>query len=87
MKNYRYYSKLRPVGPGTCPKEGILKVVNFGYRAEHTPAGCPAWGYVDYDHPLSDEEAKAYDLVYCSEETRLKWSENISIEFISDEEK
>lgn len=63
----RYYSTLRPVSIGTFPKpsgNAILDIVNFDDR---TPCdeinGQYAWGYIEYEKPLSGADAKAYDLV------------------------
>lgn len=58
----RYYSPARPVMPGTFPAQGVVGVVNFD-APEFCPAiGRTAWGYIDYDAPLSPETAEAYEL-------------------------
>ena len=63
MKNYRYYSKLRPVSIGTYPKGGVQSLHNYVDRQYVMDAGCKVWGYVEYDRELTQQEAFAYDLV------------------------
>lgn len=64
VRAHRYFSTLRPIGPGTFPKEGMISFQNYGYRMEDNPSGRPAWGYLDYDRQLSMKETFSYDLVY-----------------------
>ncbi len=59
----RYYSTLRPIGPGTLPNEDWTHVQNFDQRTFVPAIGREAWGYVDYDTPLTEKEADDYDLV------------------------
>lgn len=60
---YRYYSLLRPVGPGTYPKTSEVKnIVNFDDRTFIDDINRYAWGYIEYDKELSWDEAKNYDL-------------------------
>lgn len=61
--NYRYYSKLRPVGIGTYPKTGVQSLHNYDDRQYVKDAGCKVWGYIDYDRELTQQEVFAYDLV------------------------
>ena len=63
MKNYRYYSKLRPVSIGTYPKGGVQSLHNYEDRQYVKDAGCKVWGYVEYDRELTPKEVSAYDLV------------------------
>jgi len=61
----KYFSTHRPIGPGSVPKpEGnkILNVVNFGERIFCQEIGWKAWGYIEYERPLSDKDAKDYEL-------------------------
>ena len=55
---YRYACRLRPPGPGAVPKDGLI-YCNCneieGYEHHY-------WGYCEYDHQLSDEDMKHYDL-------------------------
>ena len=62
----RYYSPQRPVTPGSFPKpEGnrILEIHNFDKRTYCREAGRDCWGYIDYEKPLTEKEASAYELV------------------------
>jgi len=62
----RYYSTQRPVSLGTYPKprgNKVLDVENFDERTYCEPVGRMAWGYIDYEQPLSEQDAENYDLV------------------------
>ena len=62
----KYYSTQRPVAPGTFPKpEGnkVLEIVNFDELRYCREAGCDCWGYIEYEHPLSEKQAVDYELV------------------------
>lgn len=63
----KYYSTQRPVVPGSFPKpqgNKVLDIVNFDDRmAVPEIGGRPAWGYVEYEKPLSPELEKSYELV------------------------
>lgn len=63
----RYYSSTqRPVGPGTFPKplgNKILEVHNFDSRTFCAEISREAWGYIDYESPLPQEQADNYELV------------------------
>lgn len=62
----RYYSTLRPVSIGTFPKPDgneILKICNFDSRSYCKEIDRDAWGFIDYEKPLSDDEADRYDLI------------------------
>lgn len=59
----RYYSRLRPVGPGTYPRNGARDIQNYDDRQYVADAGCEVWGHIDYDRVLTPEEASSYDLV------------------------
>lgn len=61
----RYYSTQRPVGPGTYPKpkgNRVLKIENFDFREYVREISGPAWGFIEYEKPLTDREAEAYEL-------------------------
>lgn len=62
-KMYRYYSVLRPVSIGTIPTVHKLTFRNFMQRQYVESIGREAWGYVEYDSPLTEEEASQYDLI------------------------
>ncbi len=66
MKGYVYYSTQRPVAPGTCPTEGILKISNYNNRYPIAGIG-EAWGAIVYDHELSLEDAINYELKFGGE--------------------
>ena len=59
----KYYSIMRPVGIGTCPKKGLLDFANFRQRVMVEEIGREAWGYVFYNRELTEEEIKEYELV------------------------
>lgn len=60
----RYYSIMRPIGPGTYPKaEAVTEIVNFDERRKVEGVSLPAWGYVEYSEPLTDREAEDYELI------------------------
>lgn len=62
----RYYSTQRPVAPGTFPKpkgNRILEIHNFEEKTCCSEPGRDCWGYIDYEKPLSEKEASAYELV------------------------
>lgn len=59
----RYFSTNRPVGPGTYPKSGVSDIHNFDDRQFCSEIGRMAWGYIDYDRCLPEEEVQSYELV------------------------
>lgn len=59
---YRYYSRLRPVSPGTYPARGAKEIVNFDSREWVEDVGCRAWGYIEYDRELTPDEIDEYEL-------------------------
>ncbi len=59
----RYYSTMRPFGPGTFPqKDGRETITNFDGKIYCEEIGREAWGYIEYLEPLTEEEADAYEL-------------------------
>lgn len=62
MMNYRYYSTQRPVMPGGFPREGDGQIVNFDNKTFCDEIGREAWGYIEYESPLTPEQAEAYEL-------------------------
>ena len=60
--SYRYYTTQRPPAPGAIPMRPRPKRVRDFGRRETTRHGFPAWGYVEYDEPLPDEQVDAYEL-------------------------
>lgn len=66
----RYYSTMRPFGPGTFPqKDGRETIVNFNGPTYCEEIGREAWGYIDYPEPLTKEEAEEYELTKAGEAT------------------
>lgn len=62
----RYYSVLRPITPGVYPKpigNPAMLIHNFGKREYVGEISREAWGYVEYNNPLTKEQIKAFDLV------------------------
>ena len=60
---YRYYSIQRPFGPGTFPRQdGTETITNFDGPTYCEEISREAWGYIDYQQPLDDEEASRYEL-------------------------
>lgn len=61
----RYYSTQRPVMPGSFPKpEGnkVTEIHNFDSRIYCEEIGRQAWGYIDYEKPLTYNEVNDYEL-------------------------
>lgn len=63
-QKYRYYSKYRPINPGTYPTHDNkpLKIKNFDDR-KNIGGNVKAWGYVEYPAKLSLEDQQNYDLM------------------------
>jgi hypothetical protein len=62
---YRYYSTQRPVTPGAYPKpknNPAMLIHNFSSREYVPEIGRQAWGYVEYDRPLENEDIDGYEL-------------------------
>ena len=62
---YRYYSTQRPVDIGTFPKPADNKPVeihNYDSRIPVEDGSMLAWGYLEYAKPLTEKEARDYEL-------------------------
>lgn len=62
----KYFSTQRLVAPGTFPiPEGnkVLEIVNFDERKYCQESGRDCWGYIEYEHPLTEKQAVEYELV------------------------
>lgn len=62
----RYYSTLRPITPGAYPKpidNPVTEIANFNVREYVGKIGREAWGYVEYEKPLTDAQIEAFDFV------------------------
>lgn len=65
--NYRYYSTQRPVDLGTFPKppdNPVVEIHNYeaGSRVPVENGMIQAWGYVEYQKPLTEQQASDYEL-------------------------
>ena len=60
MKVYRYYCRFRPPMPGAIPRQGLVRVVDFDWPQSFN--GVSAWGYAEYDRPLTEQEIDQYEL-------------------------
>lgn len=62
----RYYSTQRPISPGAFPKPAgnkVLNCVNFdGGRTFCREIGRTAYGYIEYERPISIWDADSYEL-------------------------
>ena len=59
----RYYSTMRPFGPGIFPRrDGTETITNFDGKIYCEEIGREAWGFIEYREPLTKEEADAYEL-------------------------
>lgn len=63
----KYYSVMRPVSIGTFPREGADEIVNFDNRTYCPEINCEAWGYIEYNRELSEEEVAEYELIPVAE--------------------
>lgn len=58
----KYYSTQRPLMPGSCPRAGVQEVVNFDDKKFCEEIGCEAWGFVEYNRELTQDEVDDYEL-------------------------
>ena len=64
--NYRYWSVLRPVGPGTYPKKEsnlMMGYENYEKRRFVRSIGKEAWGWLEFEKPLAPNDIDSYDLI------------------------
>jgi len=60
----RYYSVLRPVSIGTFPAgHNVIAIDNFEDRVYIPAIDRKAWGYIDFEDTLTEQECYQYDLV------------------------
>ena len=61
---YRYYSTQRPIMPGSYPngENKPVHIENFDERKSVESGQMQAWGYLEYERPLSAKERDAYEL-------------------------
>lgn len=66
--SYRYYSPMRPLDIATYPDwsgrgdNPPVNVHNFDSKTKVEDFFHPVWGYVEYEKPLTDKEARDYEL-------------------------
>ena len=65
----RYYSRMRPVTPGSYPREGVREIVNFDDKTYCEEIEDEAWGYIEYDRELTEEEAESWELTAAEAKT------------------
>lgn len=61
---YHYYCIMRPAAPGTVPRPS--EVVNFKHFSERryvAEIDRMAWGWVEYETPLTPMEISEYELI------------------------
>ena len=69
--SYKYYSTERPVMPGSFPKpqgNTVLNIENFNDRSYVAKIGREAWGFIEYEKPISPVLLDDYELVAASDE-------------------
>jgi len=62
----KYYSIRRPVAPGSFPKPDgnkVLEIHNFDSRQPVEEIGREAWGWIEYEKPLSRYDCDCYELM------------------------
>jgi hypothetical protein len=55
----RYATLMRPPQPGAIPRNGLQGIHDGEFV---TPSGHHAWGWVEYNRQLTDEEISGYEL-------------------------
>lgn len=62
MPIYRYLLLQRPPMPGSLPHGGLDRVETFYDKQYVCGSGHHAWGYAEYNRPLTDQEISDYEL-------------------------
>lgn len=73
MTRHRYACLLRPPGPGTAPRDGLI---NSSCQIGIAMTGHFTWGWVEYNRRLTEQEERIYDLMYlhsCMDEAKFKY--------------
>lgn len=60
-KNYRYYCLFRPPVPGAIPR-GTVGIFAFDARRYVDEIGREAWGFAEYEWPLSPQDVVNFEL-------------------------
>ena len=55
-----YYCRFRPPMPGAIPRQGLIRVCAYDYPQSFNGIG--AWGFAEYDRPLTEKEIADYEL-------------------------
>lgn len=58
---WRYATLMRPPGPGAVPRDGW---VDCCFDEGCAPSGHHYWGWVEYNHPLTDKQVHDYELEF-----------------------
>lgn len=69
--SYKYYSSERPVMPGSFPKpqgNTVLNIENFNDRSYVGKIGREAWGFIEYEKPISPVLLDDFELVAASDD-------------------
>ena len=90
---FRYYLTQRPSMPGAFPKtqgNRVVEVENFGESRLVPMVHSQTWGYVEYDHPLSQALVRDYELreagpFYVNKETGEKLSRQLILQQFEEE--
>ena len=76
--SYKYYSTERPVMPGSFPKpqgNTVLNIENFNDRSYVGKIGREAWGFIEYEKPISPVLLDDFELVAASDdEDKENWN-------------
>lgn len=65
-RRYLYYLLMRPVGPG-CQPPGSINWGSMDGKTVIPEIGHHAWGWVEYDHPLTEKELQDYEMAVAEE--------------------
>lgn len=69
----RYYSTQRPIGPGTYPQQdGTETITNFDGKIFCEEIGREAWGCIEYQQPITEQGAAAYELTAAGSAGRVR---------------
>lgn len=89
----RYYSTQRPIGPGSYPQQyGVVAIHNFEQKTFCKAIGREAWGYIDFDSCIPEDEAEKWELtragkkVYWSVTTAIYYTGRITVNITSTRE-
>lgn len=57
----KYYSVMRPVNIGTCPKNGMMDFINYDTRTKVN--GRMVWAEIYYSRELTQKEMEDFEMV------------------------